>query len=480
MIAFMPTIYEDELCYSWFARYYCHSGYPAYGYALDDLFGKRAIHFNAGYISSSFQDDAKGIITNMIPMETLILEHTMFPTARFMEHQRMQKALECMEREEGKASSLIPLPKGRDTRYLRYCPCCATEQRENFGEAFWTRTANINHASVCAKHRCKLKNTGIILSGKQSPRLHIAEQVIEDTEPEFTDNTIEVKFTEYLTKVFHAPVNKNNQIGISDFLKSKLEGTKYLSVSGQQRNIRLFYDDFMDFYRTIPDNSITELPQIQKIFTGYRFGFFEICQIAFFLHIEVSEMVAPVLPEKSQAEVFQEKVAFLRKEGFGAKKIAGILGADFHSVQKAGITKKKAGHDYSVRKGITREDWGKMDAEMLPKVGELCKNLYFNEDGKPGKVSVGAVCRILDFPNKRINYLPRCRSEIRKYGESQEVFWARKIVWSYRKLVSEGQGISYNRLCRPLNLRKENFISALGFLSLFCSEEEAACIREVL
>lgn len=111
MIAFMPAIYEDELCYSWFARYYCHSGYPAYGYALDDLIGKRTIHFSAEFINGSFQEDARKIIADMIPMEKLILEHTMFPIVRFMDHLRMQKSFDCMVSQEQNTqiSSVLPL-----------------------------------------------------------------------------------------------------------------------------------------------------------------------------------------------------------------------------------------------------------------------------------------------------------------------------------------------------------------------------------
>lgn len=480
MIAFMPRIYEDELCYSWFARYYCHSGYPAYGYALDDLFGKRTLHFNAEFINGIFTEDARKIITDMIPMEKMILEHTMFPIVRFMEHTRMQKALDCMMRQEGKVSDLLPLPTNKNTRYLRYCPVCAKEQREKFSEAFWTRTANINNLDICTKHRCRLKDTAIPLSGKQSPRFYIAEQVIEDMEPEFVNDGLELKLAKYLTGVFLAPINKDNSTEISDLLKSKLEGTPYLSTSGMQRNIQLFYDDFMDFNKTIPNKGITELSQIQKVFTGYRSGFYEICQIAFFLGVSVEDLTAPVLPKKSQAELFQEKVEALREKGYSDKKIARILGADPHSVRKAGMAGQKADHDYSVRKGMHKENWNKMDKEMLPQVKEICKKVYFNEGGKPKKVSVGTISRIMGLPGKRMDYLPECRNEIRKYEESQEMFWAREIVWHYRKLVLEGQMITYNRLCRPLNLRKKNFIAALPFLLNFCCGEEETVIKALV
>ena len=41
MIAFFPELYEDELAYSWFSRYYTKSGYLSLRYALDDLYVKR-------------------------------------------------------------------------------------------------------------------------------------------------------------------------------------------------------------------------------------------------------------------------------------------------------------------------------------------------------------------------------------------------------------------------------------------------------
>ena len=68
------------------------------------------------------------------------------------------------------------------------------------------------------------------------------------------------------------------------------------------------------------------------------------------------------------------------------------------------------------------------------------------------------------MPGKRLDYLPKCKKEVKKYEETQEVYWARKVVWQYRKLVEEGENISYNKLCRPLNLRKDNFVSALDYL----------------
>lgn len=481
MIAFMPEIYEDELCYSWFARYYCHSGYPAYGYALDDLFGSRTIHFNAEFINGSFQADAKKTITEMMPMEKLILGHTMFPSVRFMDSTRLRESFACMVRQEGKVGDLLPLTKSpiQILRHLRYCPACAKEQREKHGEAYWTRAANIKKLDICVKHRCRLKDTDVILSARQSPRLYVAEHEIKDTEPEFVQDGLELQFAGYLTDVFHAAVDFNNPVHVSDFLKSRLEGTGYLSVSGVHRNITLLCSDYKEFYKDMQDESRMGLPQMQKVFMGYRTGFFEICRIAYFLGIDAEELTAPVLPEKSQEQKFNEKVAAYRKEGHSSKEIARRLGVHPHTVRRSLAGEQKGDHDYSVRKGMQKEDWNSMDKEMLPKVKDACKNLYISENGVPGKVTVATIERILEMPGKRMDYLPECRNEIRKYEETQEAFWARKIVWNYRKLTSEGQAISYTRLCRPLHLKRENVIASLPFLSFFCEKEERKKIEEI-
>ena len=41
MTGFMPVIYPDELVYSWFCRYYVHSGYPNNKMALEDILYNR-------------------------------------------------------------------------------------------------------------------------------------------------------------------------------------------------------------------------------------------------------------------------------------------------------------------------------------------------------------------------------------------------------------------------------------------------------
>ena len=338
--------------------------------------------------------DAKETITKIIPMEDLIMGHTMFPSYRFIGHGRLCNALESMANSEEDVHRLLPVSKNRTSEqvhYIKYCPLCAIETKEIYGEAYWARQANIRNIDICTKHKCKLKNTNIRISGKQSARLYIAEEEINDTVPELVEDGLELHLAEYITDVFQSPIYMDNTVKIGEFLNSKLEGTKYLSARGKMRNVSLLFHDFMDFYKELPIQGITQLSQMQKIFTGYRWDFYEICQLAFFLKIDIDELMNPRLPEKSQTELFNEKVARLYDAGLGCHRISKEMGCSPSTAKNANRVRPKAEHDYSGRKGIKRDDWEKIDEQMLQQVLDTCVNIFFKDGGRPGHVSVNAV-----------------------------------------------------------------------------------------
>lgn len=51
MIAYFPDAYENELLYSWLARYYQKSGYIAYRDAAEDLFVKPTVRPDVEFIN---------------------------------------------------------------------------------------------------------------------------------------------------------------------------------------------------------------------------------------------------------------------------------------------------------------------------------------------------------------------------------------------------------------------------------------------
>jgi hypothetical protein len=483
MIAYFPEIYEDETIFSWFGRYYSHLGYANYSNALEDLLVSRTARVDMEF-SGKLNADAQSTLSEMYGMEYLMINHTMFPQyARFIDASRGKKALEGLVSGEGDIHALLPFATNKNgERHLCYCPICAGEDREKYGETYWHRNHLLRNISICAKHKCRLIETKIPISGKLSPRLYVAEDVVCDMEPEMADDNVEYGLSKYVTEIFQKPMNLGQNVPIHEFLQSKLEGTEYLSARGQQKKISKLFSDFMDFYNGLPMQGITKLHQMQKVFTGYRSNFYEICQIGYFLGISSEDMTNPILPQKSQTERFNETVAELYEAGLGCHRIARIVGSCPSTARKANVKKQKAEHEHGVRKGMQNQDWETMDNEMLPLVRKISKQIYDGNGDRPHKVTEFAVTRILGWPDKRCNYLPKCRAEIHKYQESQEMYWARESIWAYEKLrADKGNKTIYWRDLRNLtNFRKEDFISCFPYLGRFASEQTTEEIKNLI
>lgn len=152
------------------------------------------------------------------------------------------------------------------------------------------------------------------------------------------------------------------------------------------------------------------------------------------------------------------------------------------TVRKANQIRPRAEHDYSVRQGIKRGDWEKMENDMIQQVKDTCEQIYYNNGGRPGHVAVNAVCRALGLPGKRSDYLPKCKEVIYGYEEKKEVYWAREVVWCYQDLLGRKgeESIRWRDIRDVTNLRKDNFIASFPYLGEFTDEEMAGKIKALL
>ena len=141
MIAFFPELYEDELAYSWFSRYYTKSGYLSLRYALDDLYVKRYVNPDTEFVNE-LRPEVKELVIKHCGMEKLILGHTMFSSyGRFLPDAKKQEAYRALLDMNGNFNNLLAIPKNRrgTGRTLRYCPLCVKEDRRAYGETYWHR-----------------------------------------------------------------------------------------------------------------------------------------------------------------------------------------------------------------------------------------------------------------------------------------------------------------------------------------------------
>ena len=488
MISCFPVIYPDELIYSLTARYFVKSGYMAYTFVAQDLFTSKTVRPDIEFINE-YTTDALRLITRDMPMKIIIEKHTMFPSyGRFLNHDGREKAFDALISMQGNYSNLLPMPKSKNSekRYLRYCPICANNDRKKYGETYWHRIHQIKGVNICPIHYCLLKDSKVLISGKASPALITAEEVIAENSvrPIPCKNEIECKAAKYAADVFQSEIDLQSYVTVGSFLHSRMENTEYRSVRGKQRNIGLFHKNFTQYYKELPDNSLSELWQIQKVLTSDRTNFYEICLLAMFLNIPVPDLVRMELPEKSQQQIFDEQIFQLHEQGLKYTEIARHLNAPYDTVKAIG-EKKYRKHSKEIKKplrcGAKSKNWEQIDDATLPLVKKAIKSLHGDGISKPKKVTVFAVEKKLGLPSKRIStYLPKCRMEIEKNRETQEQYWAREVVWAVHQVKKKGEILIWRKVRDLTNLRRRDFEVCLPYIDEMVDVELAERIKGLL
>ncbi|MBQ2799761.1 MAG: hypothetical protein IJF03_00045 [Lachnospiraceae bacterium] len=283
-------------------------------------------------------------------------------------------------------------------------------------------------------------------------------------------SVMELKLAKYVTDTFkEVSVIGDYMTGriTSKFLYDNLEGTKYVSARGEQRHMSLLQSDFNDYYSELRENSflLKDYEQLQKIFTGYRFNFYEICQIGIFLRIPPKEL-ATLKNNKSierQIKAYDNRVIEMSEEGISGNEIARRIGASSRTVriildrQKNKSYNKTDPSNTRKKCGPKPKDWKKFDDEYLLKVEDAIRIIYGVGDARPHKVTVFAVSKILGLPDKAIYRMPKCLAKIKSYEESQEDYWRREVLWAIRTTKAAKREVNWRRIRELTNLRRSQF-----------------------
>ncbi len=429
MISYLPTIYPDELVYSWFCRYYVHSGFFSSKVALQELYCKKSDYTNKEFIGN-LNPEARKQIEKIYSMDELILKHTMYPQyARFIPMEQKNAALYRMGYDSCDIHHLFPvLPRNDGEKYLRFCPLCVREDRETYGEAYWHRKHQIRNMSICTKHKCRLLESSVPAKSEQGFRFYPAESHMHhDKEVVYEDDPLVIQYTEYLDSIFDAPMDFDNDIPISSILYDGMSRTKYLKPSGRSRYTKMLADDMGKFYGEMGVCSIASVYQIQRVLLGSLFEFSAICQIAFFLGMKPEELTNPSLTTE---QIQQER-------------------------------------DSHYMKDTAPVDWEQLDKETAPVLEKVVKAVYdgtANESGRPERVSERLVYREMNLLGHQLENMPRCKAIFEKYTESYPETWARKIIWAYRKLEEEEKPFCWTDIRKISGVKKKNFQSVVPYL----------------
>lgn len=446
MIAYLPEIYPDELVYSWFCRFYIHSGYFSYKMALQDILYKKCNNPSKEFIGH-LNLEMEQMIKQIYFMDELILKHTMYPQyARFIPLEQKKLALYHIGYDFCDVHHLFTvLPRTESEQNLRYCPLCIKEDRDIYGEAYWHRKHQIRNMYICPKHRCMLIDSGITAKSDQTFTLFPAEISVKDAEIRYTENPLKNAYIKYLSDVFDMPIDFENDTLISAVLYHFMGRTKYLKSSGKTRYTKQLADDMNVYYKDMGLNEVASIYQIQRALLGKGFDFSVICQIAFFLGMGVEELAEPVLTDE---QIEQERNSHFMKD---AKPI----------------------------------DWKVYDEEIAPILEQVASDIYYgkaSETGRPERVSERIIYRELGLPEHRLENLPKCKAIMEKYRESYEENWARRLIWAYEKLKVErkGEEFYWSDIRLISGVKKKNIGRAIPYLEKHTDAEMAEGIKELI
>ena len=428
MIVYLPSIYPDELVYSWFCRYYVHLGCFSHKMALQELYCKKSDYLNKEFIGN-LNHGAIEQIEKIYPMDELVVDHTMYPQyARFIPLEKKKEALYRLVHESCDVHHLFcVLPRNEGEQYLKFCPLCAKEDREVYGETYWHRKHQIRNMGICVKHKCRLMESSVPAKSEQCFTFSPAENYISDDEAVVESDPLKIQFASYLDSVFDASMDFENDVPISAVLYDGMSRTKYLKPSGRSRYTKMLADDMDEFYRNMDLCSIASIYQIQKALMGNLYDFTVVCQIAFFLGMEIEELVKPSLTvEQIQRE-----------------------------------------QDSHYMKDVAPVDWELLDMETAPVLEKFAKCVYDgngNENGRPERVSEKRVYREMGLLGHQLENMPRCKAIMERYAESYPESWARKIIWAYQKLEAEGKPFYWTDIRKISGVKKKNLQAVIPYL----------------
>ncbi|WP_144028098.1 TnsD family Tn7-like transposition protein [Paenibacillus sp. 32352] len=251
MLAYFPTLYEDELLYSGIARYHVISGNKIQRQTIEDLFGNRSVCATADLPSHlmSLADNLNGQYTT----DQIINNHTLLPYyTYFMKQQKIHQVQSLMENgsKQGEVHAFLGLlaTSIKLPARLRFCTDCYKADSE-ICEPYWHRCHQLPGVIMCPLHKIILRVSTVEYSTLHHKYSFVPLAI--HGESNFTEPVIDANWCDHLEYI---AVQSN--LLLQSQSKSKEETTSYRrvlpmegyqTVGGRIRFNRLIHD-FRNFY----------------------------------------------------------------------------------------------------------------------------------------------------------------------------------------------------------------------------------------
>ncbi len=445
MIGFFPPLYEDELVYSWMARYMVYSGYSAIADAYVDIYGRKTISPSMMLINI-VTSEATSVLLGYKPIRQLILDHTMFPEyARFIELSKRERLLEECDFSKVNWSYMVMYPVSDRGRFLKYCPECAKEDRQCYGETYWHRVHQISNIRICTKHKTYLLDSTVVINWNNT-RLKNAEIFIpEDEASEICDDNTVKLLACYLEKVFYSDIYSDESIGL--FLNDNINKT--FKHDNGDRRLYALYAEYNKFYASLGEGIMT-IDYMSKLLRGRKGAYYYICQLGLFEGIEANDLLEGYV-KSDDSRVFRA--------------VAEMLNEPIEVVERIGaavLNEYTSNGGKMIRTVRCEKKLVNDDKKLVRQVKQIVADIYGKGDKRPRKVSVKAVARALGIDDHKLKKMKLCMAEINHYYETQEQYWAREIIWAVEQIQMNNEPMNYRHIRNYVNLKKENIKGSIN------------------
>lgn len=423
----MPEIYPDELVYSWLARYHVRSGHWKSQQSTREIAVHESVPLSKKFVNK-YSNDFIQLVNTKYSINDLIINNTLYGiNFKFYQEYKDSETINNILNQKN------PLIIQDDFKYFRYCPICAKEDRLKYGETYWHRKWNISNINICPTHKCYLENSDISFSGKSDTKYKCAENIIpqESKSIKYTNERNKIKFAKYVYDVIDSDEIENTDIQINEFLKGNLINTKYYNKKEKSKNTKLLYEDYCKFCDKIGMDTIVK-SRFNSLFFNRKPTFTRICSLGMFLKIKPFALVNR--QKQDLKRQYYEKKNFLKFD----KDVENLL------------------------------------IELLP---EMYKGTI---EKRPQRISIYSVETYTGISAYTLIKFPEYYNKIKKYEESYPEFWARRVIWAYKRIDKKSNNMCLLRLTEVGKIQKNQLEKALPYLTKYTDEETAERIKQLI
>ncbi|WP_299685570.1 TnsD family Tn7-like transposition protein [uncultured Vibrio sp.] len=490
-----PVPYPDELIYSLVARAGIRSAITSSKQLLDEVYGDRKVIATIDLPSHLSSISEQLVNTGRFDVQQLIYEHTMFPIyAPFVDESIRIRAMERMEHcAKGSVHLMLGAPASivKTSDNFCVCPACVAEQKQKYGESYWSRLWFLPSLPYCPKHGLLSQSTTSYHDSRHT--YHACGRI--QCQPLLSNTTDKAE----------------QQVA---YLANKAKEVMCLPAQGSptQRQWSLFYNHLAhDFgcgkgtkqiaHDKIADlvvskivtpeltiNSDRDTNWLRTIFRRHRKAFSYLQHLtvwsAFIPEMSASEIIKEVKSKEKVTISFPKDNAHLTPNSNEKKRKQWRYLIDKTPIKKA---RKLPGggalyawlyrndrdwllafnriHQSQSHVRLKKVDWSARDRSLTKQLIRIVERLDTVIDG-PRRSKNFLLKQLDDYGSvsKKLNLLPLLSLTLNRYQESVFEFQARRLVMAVIAKSKTGSGMSRWQLMRSASLPDERIMPVIADL----------------